>query len=56
MNTISGKVMLKESGVGLPDLLVGVYDIRDGAQVETVLITLGPAYHLLDEAMKKEAT
>jgi hypothetical protein len=36
MNTISGKIMLKESGVGIPDLLVSVYDVGDGAQVETI--------------------
>jgi hypothetical protein len=34
MNTISGRVVVKESGVGIPDLLVGVYNVRDYAQAD----------------------
>lgn len=34
MNYLSGRIILKESGVGIPDLLVVVYDVDPGAQPE----------------------
>jgi len=36
MNTISGKVVLKESGVGIPGLLVAIYNVADGAQADKI--------------------
>lgn len=39
MNKVSGKIVLKESGVGVPDLLVVVYDVDSGTQPEDVVGT-----------------
>jgi hypothetical protein len=36
MHSISGRVVLKESGVGIPDLLVGVYDLGKDAQADKI--------------------
>ena len=33
-NIISGRVVLKESGIGIPDLLVVIYDVDPGTQPE----------------------
>lgn len=41
MNTITGKVTLKESGIGIPDLLVVIYDIDPGARMDERLETIG---------------
>jgi hypothetical protein len=37
MNKVSGKVILKESGVGIPDLLVVIYDLDPNTKSEEVL-------------------
>ncbi len=37
MNRISGKILLKESGVGIPDLLVVVYDVDPNTQPEETI-------------------
>lgn len=37
MNTISGRVVLKETGAGIPDVLVVIYDIDPGTQPEEVI-------------------
>lgn len=34
MNVVSGRVVVKESGVGVPDLLVVVYDVDPGTRSE----------------------
>lgn len=34
MNTIIGKITLKETGIGIPDLLVVIYDLDPGAKPE----------------------
>lgn len=34
LNTIRGKVTLKESGAGIPDLLVVIYDLDPGTKSE----------------------
>jgi hypothetical protein len=36
MNIVSGKVLVKETGVGLPDLLVSVYDLDPNTKPEDV--------------------
>jgi len=33
-NTISGKIILKESGIGIPDLLVVIYDLDPSTKPE----------------------
>lgn len=37
MNQISGKVLLKETNIGIPDLLVIVYDIDPGTRPEEIM-------------------
>ena len=37
MNRISGRVVLRESGVGIPDLLVVLYDLDPGTKPEEVI-------------------
>lgn len=37
MNSISGKIVLKESGLGIPDLLVVVYDVDPGTRPEEII-------------------
>src|SRR5689334_24866735 len=34
MNTISGRVVLKETGIGIPDLLVVIHDMDPGTKPE----------------------
>ena len=34
LNTISGKVVLKESGRGIPDLVVAIYDVNPNTEPE----------------------
>jgi hypothetical protein len=34
VNSISGKVVLKESGIGIPDLVVAIYDLDPGTKPE----------------------
>lgn len=36
MNQVSGKVLLKETNAGIPDLLVEIYDLDPGTQAEEV--------------------
>jgi hypothetical protein len=38
-NTISGKVLLKETNIGIPDLLVVIYDIDQGQRPEEDIVT-----------------
>jgi hypothetical protein len=42
MNTITGRVTIKESGVGIPDLLVVVFDVDPNTQPEEVKPVPGP--------------
>jgi hypothetical protein len=42
MNQVSGKVMLKGTNVGIPDVLVEVYDVDPNTKPEE-LISLDPA-------------
>ena len=37
MNQVSGKVLLKETNIGIPDLLVEIYDIDPGTKPEEVV-------------------
>ena len=39
MNVINGRVVLKESGVGIPDLLVVVYDVDPNTRSEEAIPT-----------------
>jgi hypothetical protein len=41
MNRISGRVTLKESGVGIPDLLVVMYDLDPGTRPEEIIGKVG---------------
>lgn len=41
MNQISGKVLLKETGIGIPDLLVIIYDVDPGTNPEEVMDGVG---------------
>jgi len=40
MNKVSGRIVLKESGIGIPDLLVSVFDIDPKTQPEEIIATL----------------
>lgn len=42
LNTISGKIVLKETGVGIPDMLVVIYDLDPGAKNEEEFPTPTP--------------
>ena len=37
MNKIAGKVILKETGVGIPNLLITIYDLDPGTKPEEVI-------------------
>lgn len=41
INTISGKIVQKESGLGIPDLLVVIYDLDPGTRPEEVITIAG---------------
>ena len=43
LNTISGKVVLKESGIGIPDLVVVIYDLDPGTGPEEDFSPPNPA-------------
>jgi len=40
MNKVSGKIMLKESGVGIPDLLVILFNIDPKTQPEEIIASI----------------
>lgn len=41
MNNISGKILLKETNVGVPDLLVSIFDLDPGTRPEEVIASIG---------------
>lgn len=51
INTISGKVLVKESGLGIPDLLVVIYDLDPGSTPEEEHTSASPATNPLGDRL-----
>jgi hypothetical protein len=40
MNEVRGKVLLRETNVGIPDLLVEIYDVEPSTRLEEMITVL----------------